>query len=468
MSDTEFPPGWVAATLGEVADWGSGGTPKSGVSRYYGGDIPWVVSGDLNDGVVKLTSSTLTLDGLQESSAKWIPEGAVMIAMYGATIGKLGIAGQALTTNQAVASAIPKPGLVTARYLFWYLRSQRDAFRRAGKGGAQPNISQTILKSWPISLPPIEEQQRIADSIEGSVSRLDNALGQLTLARSRSSRLSERILAELLSGVTLRPLSELISSPLINGRSVPTEDGGFPVLRLTALKSNELNLAEHKEGRWSAEDAAPFLVSRGDFLVSRGNGSKRLVGRGALLTRRPFPVAFPDTMIRIRVNPEVILPEFIQAVWNSQIIRRHIEGNARTTAGIYKINQKILGATPVPVASIARQREILALLDVQLPPLVRAQQMASRVQSRAEHLRAALLRTAFVGGLVDRDPKAQPVQFFLEQIRAEQADGARRAGKGGARSGRAPLAAMAVEPPGQDVPTSLPPNEVIQQEFEIS
>src|SRR5262245_58919672 len=112
---TSLPPGWVLRSLSEVASWGSGGTPKATVPGYYEGSIPWAVIGDLNDAVVETTASTISDEALANSSAKLVVPGTLLIAMYG-SIGKLGIAGVRMATNQAIAFAVPKPG-IEAKFL---------------------------------------------------------------------------------------------------------------------------------------------------------------------------------------------------------------------------------------------------------------------------------------------------------------------------------------------------------------
>ena len=166
-----LPVGWRWAKLGEVCEMGSGGTPKRGNSSYFGGSIPWVIIGDLNDDVVTQTQQTLTQSGLNNSSAKLVPVGAVLIAMYG-SIGKLGIAGVELTTNQAIAHAIPQPD-VDPRWLFQFLRSDRERLATAGSGITQSNISQTVLKQWAVPIPPLDEQRRVLDDLDHRVAMLD-------------------------------------------------------------------------------------------------------------------------------------------------------------------------------------------------------------------------------------------------------------------------------------------------------
>lgn len=185
-----LPAGWTWSTLGDVAKWGSGGTPKRTDPRYFGGDIPWAVIGDLNDGWVTATATYITNDGLRESAAKWIAPGAILLAMYG-SIGKLGRAGIPMTTNQAIAHAIADDRVISQSYLFWYLRSARRALLREGKGGTQQNISQTVIKSFRIPLAPREAQDEIAGRIEQQWSRIDDAVGKLELNLKRASLFRE-------------------------------------------------------------------------------------------------------------------------------------------------------------------------------------------------------------------------------------------------------------------------------------
>ncbi len=148
-------------TLGDVAEWGSGGTPRRGVAEYFGEGTPWLSIADLNDGVVCEARESLTAAGIANSSAKVVPAGTVFVAMYG-SIGKLGVAGREMCTSQAIAFAKPRAELVDRQYLFNYLMAQRPALLARGRGGTQMNIGQGDLKAWPIPLPPLDEQRRIA------------------------------------------------------------------------------------------------------------------------------------------------------------------------------------------------------------------------------------------------------------------------------------------------------------------
>ena len=169
--EEELPKNWAKTTLGECFEWGSGGTPTSSVKKYYDGNIPWLVIGDLNDNYINTSNKTITQFGLENSSAKLVPKGTLLLAMYG-SIGKLGIAGMSLATNQAIAFALENKEINT-KYLFYYLLSVRSSLNLLGKGATQKNISQSIIKDFHFPLPPLSEQHRIVEKIEEIFSELE-------------------------------------------------------------------------------------------------------------------------------------------------------------------------------------------------------------------------------------------------------------------------------------------------------
>ena len=171
--DRKLPQGWCSTNLGTVGVWQSGGTPSRSNISYYGGGIPWLKTCDLNDGLITNIPESITEEAVANSSAKINPIGSVLIAMYGATIGKLGILTLPATTNQACCACIEFYG-VTQLFLFYFLLSQKRVFISKGGGGAQPNISKEIIINTAIHLPPIAEQHRIVQKIEEIFSALDN------------------------------------------------------------------------------------------------------------------------------------------------------------------------------------------------------------------------------------------------------------------------------------------------------
>jgi len=157
-----IPRSWDIKNLSDVAKLTSGGTPNRRVSQYFGGTIPWVKSGELEDNTIFDTEEKITEEGLRNSSAKIFPRGTLLIAMYGATVGKTAILGIEAATNQAVCAVFPKNNILTTEFLRYYIIFARHRLLSERFGGAQPNISQTILRNIRIVIPPLTEQQEIA------------------------------------------------------------------------------------------------------------------------------------------------------------------------------------------------------------------------------------------------------------------------------------------------------------------
>ena len=167
----KLPEGWCLTTLGSIGLWQSGATPSRLQKEYYGGNIPWLKTGDLNDGIIINIPEFITEKALAETSVKLNTSGSVLIAMYGATIGKVGILSFPATTNQACCACVDYK--LEQMYLFYFLLANRENFIRMGGGGAQPNISKEKIINTVISLPPLKEQHRIVAKIEEIFAQLD-------------------------------------------------------------------------------------------------------------------------------------------------------------------------------------------------------------------------------------------------------------------------------------------------------
>ena len=168
----DIPESWKWVKVGNVGSWSSGATPSRTNPAYYGGTIPWLKTGDLNDGFIKEIPEFITDLALEKTSVRLNPVGSVLMAMYGATIGKLGILDISATTNQACCACIPYEGMHN-KYLFYYLMSMRRSYIGMAEGGAQPNISKEKIVNSLIPLPPLAEQKRIVAKIEELIPLVD-------------------------------------------------------------------------------------------------------------------------------------------------------------------------------------------------------------------------------------------------------------------------------------------------------
>ena len=224
----EVPSSWVWTTLGKIGNWQSGATPSRLRKDYYGGNIPWLKTGDLNDGYISDIPEYITETALKETSVKLNPKDSVLIAMYGATIGKVGILSFPATTNQACCACTDY--LVKKMYLFYFLLANREKFIAMGGGGAQPNISKEKIVSTLIPLPPKQEQSRIVEGIEHWLSLVDCIEKnkdnlQRTIKEAKSKILTLAFHGKLVpQDPTDEPASELLKR--INPKAEITCDNG--------------------------------------------------------------------------------------------------------------------------------------------------------------------------------------------------------------------------------------------------
>ena len=206
----EIPNDWEWTRMGSIGDWGAGATPAKGNASYYGGNILWLRTGELNNGIVNNTEIKITDKALKECSLRLNKKGDVLIAMYGATIGKVAIAGCELTTNQACCACTPIG--IYNHYLFYFLMGSQTDFVKKGEGGAQPNISREKLITHLMPVPPIQEQYRIVERIKEVLPLTDKyALSQIALNKlnnSISDKLKKSILQEAIQGKLVPQIAE--------------------------------------------------------------------------------------------------------------------------------------------------------------------------------------------------------------------------------------------------------------------
>lgn len=205
-------------------------------------------------------------------------------------------------------------------------------------------------------------------------------------------------------------LADVLREPLVNGRSVRTREDGLPVLRATALRPVTVDFTQTKGGDWTA-DNAPALAEASDLLVSRVSGSRSLVGEGALVDVPPQPTTFPDTMIRVRVEPSLVDPRYLAYLWNSPVVRRQIEARARQGgAAIYRINHGDLAQILLPLPTPGEQARIADLLEGHLARIDATTTRTRRAIHQADELTLTMSAQASVGRLsgADRVPGHLP------------------------------------------------------------
>ena len=302
----EIPESWEWVRLGFIGDWGSGATPSRTNKEYYGGNIPWLKTGDLNDGIITNIPEKITELALEKTSVRLNPVGSVLIAMYGATIGKLGILNIPATTNQACCACLPI--LVNNNYLFYFLMSHKESFTKKAEGGAQPNISKEKIISTLFPLPPLAEQKRIVEKIEQLlpfIEKYEQVETQLTaLNTSFPEMLKKSILQESVQGklVPQNPFDEPASVLLERIRAEKQE-----LIKQRKIKKNKsesviitrdkipYEIIDGKER--CIADEVPFELPEGWALIRLNDiGIYRKGPFGSSLTKSMFVPKGADTV----------------------------------------------------------------------------------------------------------------------------------------------------------------------------
>ncbi|MDG4648021.1 restriction endonuclease subunit S [Roseibacterium sp. SDUM158017] len=461
-------PSWERVRLGEVAQLVNG-YPFSSTGFNSTNGTPVVRIRDISRG-----QPETRFDGdLTDTRIPYIDNGQIVIGMDGDFNCRIWQGGTALL-NQRVCTVDADEDLYSQKLLAFALPGYLKLINDNTSSITVKHLSSKTVQDIPLPLPPLPEQRRIVEKIETLFARLDKGeeavrLVQALLKRYRQSVLKAAVMGELTadwreanrdrlehcndllarilktrretwegrgrykepvtldtSGLPELPegwvwatVDTLLRAGLSNGRSVPNgPPSGFPVLRLTALKDGQIDLRERKAGAWSSTEGAPFAVQFGDVLVSRGNGSKTLVGRGGLVGAVPDAVAFPDTMIRIPLNLECVEPKWFLQIWNSPFMRAQIESAAKTTAGIHKINQGDISGFKVPVPPISEQRKASEEVERLTSQEVALSTWSETELTRSSALRQSILKQAFSGRLVPQDPSDEPASALLARIRA--------------------------------------------------
>ena len=436
ISSVQVPKGWAVTTLGKAAAYQNGRAFKP--TEWKATGLPIIRIQNLNDDSAPFNCSD---ERHEEKFA--VAKGDLLFA-WSASLGAHIWRGERAWLNQHIFR-VDHAKEIDRRFLFYALKNVVAELYAKAHGSGMVHVTKKKFEDTPLCLPPTNEQTRIADRIEALFDEIDRGVESLRDAKRAIDLYRQSLLKSAFEGRLTadwrvenpeKPdspgalssrgwpwptldVKALLGSPLANGRSAKEKAGGFPVLRLTAFKRGKIDLRESKEGDWTEDDAKPFLVRRGDIFISRGNGSKKLVGIAGSVLHEPMPVAFPDTMIRVRLDTSAVRPDYFVLAWNSPTVRQQIEMAARTTAGIYKINQGHIRGFVLPLPSLAEQTEIVRILEERLESVEALQAEINANLTRANALRQSILKKAFSGKLVPQDPNDEPSAILLQRIKAE-------------------------------------------------
>ena len=411
----DLPQGWQWVRLGDIGDWGAGSTPNRARTDYYfNGTIPWLKTGDLNDSFITEIPEKITELALEQTSVKIKPIGSLLIAMYGATIGKLGILTIPATTNQACCACVAFQEIET-KFLFYYLLSERDNLRKRGDGGAQPNISREKIIAYLLPLPPLAEQKRIVEKLEVILPLVDEYGKNEEILSEMNQKLPKQIRQSILQYAVQgklveqnpqdEPASELLKRikaekeqlikdgkikkekpfPPITQDEIPydlpqgwqwcylnnittqihygytasaIQSGDVKLVRITDIQDNQIKWDNVPYCDISEGNKNKYLLQNNDILIARTGGT---IGKTYLVKNIMKQAVFASYLIRaipsLHANSE-----YIKLFMDSPLYWEQLKNFSMGT-GQPNVNGQSLNKLKIPLPPLAEQKRIVTKVE---------------------------------------------------------------------------------------------------------
>ncbi|EKP0293795.1 restriction endonuclease subunit S [Aeromonas veronii] len=398
--------GWRMVRLGELCKTSSGGTPLKSKKEYYeGGSIPWLLSGEVAQGEIIQATNFITQKGLENSSAKLFPPNTVLVAMYGATAGQVGVLRIEASTNQAVCGIYPNEYFVP-EFLFYLLLSRKDELIAKAAGNAQPNISQQKIRDTLVPIVPLPDQQRIVDILDEAFEAIAVARANAEQNRQNARALFESYLQSVFSqrgdGWINKPLSELcdIKHGFAFKSEYFTNEGDYTLLTPgNFFETGGYRDRGDKQKFYSGDIPQGFLLEAGDLLVAMTEQAAGLLGSPIIV---PSQGKFLHNQRLGLVSGKPGIPwlnEFFFHVFNTQAVRQAIHESASGAKVRHTSPTKIGAVTVAFPASIAEQNAIVATLNTLSITTQRLESLYQRKIAALDELKQSLLQQAFSGQL---------------------------------------------------------------------
>lgn len=392
---------WKKEPLGKICKTTSGGTPsRKNQSYYQNGTIPWVKSGELENNIITTSEEFITEEGLLNSSAKIFPAGTLLIALYGATIGKLAFLGIDAATNQAVCGIFQNEN-VSLKYLYYYLLFQRPNLVKQGVGGAQPNISQTILKKLEISYPDsITEQQRIVARIEELFSELDKAVDTLKTTKEQLTVYRQAVLKDAFSDFekkgSIRNLTMVVTSGS-RGWAKYYSNSGALFVRIGNLTHSGIDIDFRDIQHITPPDNAEGVRTRlqpNDVLVSITAD----LGSIGFVSEKVEEAYINQHIALVRFQNPVqgrFMAWYLRSEYGQKDLLKNKRGGGKLGLGLDDIRD-----TPVPIVDDITATEIVDKVEEQLSVCDSIEKTVDTALAQTDAMRQSILKQAFKEGSI--------------------------------------------------------------------
>jgi type I restriction enzyme S subunit len=450
-----LPKRWTSCEIGELAQVVGGATPPSKDPTNFDrdGGVPWITPADLSayKGIyIRQGARNLSEKGFAACSAAMLPAGTVLFSSR-APVGYVAISANPVCTNQGFKSFVLPEGL-DGRFVYYYLRHIRPIAEERATGTTFKELSGAAASRLPLKIAPTNEQKRIVDKLDAVLARVDACRERLGRVPGIIKRFRQAVLTAATSGnltekwqessrahaLWSKPsLGSLIAEGPKNGLYKPSTSYGYGtcILRIDNFyegavtswrKLKRLDLCE--------TERTDFGLAVGDIVVNRVN-SLPYLGKAALIRELPEPCVFESNMMRIRLQTELIRPEYCILVLSSPDGLAELRANAKHAVNQASINQTDVRSLSIALPSMEEQAEIVRCVETLFAYADRLEARYAAARAQVERLTPALLAKAFRGELVPQDPDDEPASVLLERIRAARAAAPAKPKRGRAANG---------------------------------
>jgi type I restriction enzyme S subunit len=411
----QLPTEWRLVKLGEICFTTSGGTPSRKELKYYNGNIPWVKSGELDKGVITDTEEKITEEAIKNSSAKIFPKGTLLIALYGATIGKLAFLGVDAATNQAICG-IYKNDIIDSHFLYYFLFFKKSKLVNQGIGGAQPNISQSILKDLDIPLPPLSTQHAIVSNIEELMSELDKGIENLRLAQQQLKTYRQSVLkwayegrltnenfkdGELPEGWKIVKISDIadVNPKLPSKENINDNlEVQFLPMKLVGEIVNKIHLTEiRKFSEIKKSSYTPFI--NGDIIFAKVTPCMEN-GKIAVVDKLKNGIGYGSSEFHVVRCSDKVLNSYIFYFLVQDRFRSEAENSMTGAVGLRRVPRQFIENYEIPLPKIEEQKFIIQAIESRLSVADKMEESITKSVQQSEALRQSILKKAFEGSLL--------------------------------------------------------------------
>lgn len=419
---------WIECSLGEVCFTTSGGTPSRNNKSFYEGKIPWIKSGELNSNLILDSEEHISEEAIKKSSAKVFPKGTLLFALYGATIGKMATLGIDAATNQAVCGIYESDALVS-KYIYNYLFYRKNFLIQQGIGGAQPNISQTILKKLSVPLAPLVEQKAIVKKIEELFSSLDSGIADLKKAQEQLVIYRQAVLKKAFEGeysakeFEMLPINSLCE--VVRGGSPrPAGDekyynGEIPFMKVRDISRNKGAYIHSAEYSIKEAGLSRTRLVESDTLLLTNSGAT--LGIPAITK---IATTFNDGIAAFLNLDDNLLYHYYYWISKTAYLRNLDQGAAQPN-----LNTSIIGNMEIPIYFDNNEHlKIVREIESRLSVCDKVEESLKESLEKAKALRQSILKKAFEGKLLSAEELAkckadqdyEPASVLLEKIKKEK------------------------------------------------